>query len=1676
MLAGSEARGLPDARIERVRFQGENEGYALDDLIVHGVSARGTAILEIQSKRTISFSPKDPIFVSVCEQIARSSPTEQPTDRHLLAVATQRTSHAISGPYQDVLEWARKAESGALFFARLALKGVASDQMRNFAAAFRQHLVANGLADQDEAVWSILRRFLILEFDFESGAPEARAHALTLARQVLAPEDAGRSGALWSNLIELIIETGKSGGSITRQGLIDTLQARNFRLAGDRNFSLARAKLAEMSRQALMDIGTTVGGITIPRLGALADLETALDTRRFIEISGKPGVGKSWVLRHFAERQGREAQVIVLDPVGTPDGGWSALAQRLDIPGIAADFLGDVAASGGGILFIDGLEMFTAPERRRTINDLLREISAIPGFCVIVSRRSDAGGEDSDWLAPDAVTRLGAPHRVTVGELDDDEVAALSEAAPELRALLAPGHPAASIARNLYRLTRLVKVPSATDMRTEAALAAHWWASADGARLGDVRAAQRLLAELAEAALVGEDVIEVTTDTPARTHLLSSQTLSEPRRDHLSFYHDVLRDWAIGARLREEISLLDGVDLTVPPSPRVARGIEFAGRFALENAQDGSDWVALLDALSRPGAHVAWRRQALIAILRSEVSPELLLRCPTTLLAKGGALLIELCTAITATETISSATAFAKVPELPVAAPTSLRIATTLSAPTMLMWCIAHSGVIPIQAIDAVVKLVEIQFFTLMSVRELGVPTAKMLFEWLTQLDLPDTTITIPTADDAPRLERASRQTMIEDLRTSALLIAIHAPYETRAYLDAVAAEKDHYRIKAIRPFSSTLASVAPEQVAALVEADLIDPAERTRSRRDRTGRAFGFADSDYMPASPAQPPFLDLLNASPAVGLGLVRTLVDAALAYRTDGETTETDGYTIVLDEKPRFFPWVRTYFWSRQMQAPESAVGSALMALEAWSHHRLDKGDDVDAVLRDILGPDGSCAAYLVVALDVLISHWPKTRDALVPFMASPYLLANDRQRASVETIIGGLMPGQREPVGRVRHADLAQRPSRSLTLERLLYSYTKDDDASRAVRTLLAKAIDDTGAYEDDADFGDAAFMGSYALNVLDRANWGEVEGGLAYTSPPAEAEHLARIEAHRQAFRRSSTIEAQIQLATSDPTQGSPELAREAVAYAAGDLPDDSDTDALKSRSTRLISTAMLAARDGDDAVLDEHEGWVRTVISRAVEEEVDSYSSSERLGFNRPAQGLCALIHVWRRKRLTADRDLLLAAAARKDRAAVPAIAVTWASISETDSRLLKAMVRIAFTASRWRWHPWDEDDSVQEAYASQKARLDREAVAAEIAWLNGGPEPGWPEPIEETLSFSRRGRIILSMDGSPGEAERDDEPFQRRSNEGIIHVDHQGLAKWLGLLNAASDAPPDWYGEIVGAYAPWSARLNGHGHSAEAELDRTPDEWNAQFYSLVASTLMDTPQDRFETLLKAIVELPDRSFCDVASTLVHAADVRYFNDRSRPSDRACALRRHLVTRTMALGRWSRADRSGEHRIDLETGPLIATLLMNLYSGLGSTRTYLVAPVFDRIDPLLATLRSLMPGGPIGFVALCTMNTLTVAPTARHLNFLLFAVEIWLDVTDGDRSLWHDLAIGRKVAAWFESAAIGDPFLLQRDHPSRGRIDTILGRLVSLGVSEAYELELRIQAEANTLMLGRRSD
>jgi hypothetical protein len=300
-----------------------------------------------------------------------------------------------------------------------------------------------------------------------------------------------------------------------------------------------------------------------------------------------------------------------------------------------------------------------------------------------------------------------------------------------------------------------------------------------------------------------------------------------------------------------------------------------------------------------------------------------------------------------------------------------------------------------------------------------------------------------------------------------------------------------------------------------------------------------------------------------------------------------------------------------------------------------------------------------------------------------------------------------------------------------------------------------------------------------------------------------------------------------------------------------------------------------------------------------------------------------------------------------------------------------------------------------------------------------------------------------------------------------IFQVNSSAAAQWLAMVQAAPKGVNDWRQEVVEAYVDWTSRMNGLGLPVDIEIDRDPYEWNLHYYALFAERLFDSTDASFEADLTLVTDLPDKLFGKVAQTVIHSADVLYFNDPARSAARPAELRTRLAQRVMALYSWKYADDPASSRIDMDSAGIIAQIMLSTYDPFSGTRSYLPPVLFDRVDPLLPAIRPLLPGGPMAFVALCTMNLLLVATRARHLDFLLEATEAWFGRSQ-EPGLWIDMGIGRKIVQWLDAAIIEEPGLLGPAHPLRGRIDRVLGRLVSVGVAEAHELELRVEA-ANEL-------
>lgn len=1674
LLTGSEPRGLPGTTIDAIQFQRAAEGRPLDDVIVRAHDHRGeAAVLEIQVKRTISFATTDDVFRSVVGQIAKA--IQRPdfwTSRYELAIATARTSRKIDGAYQDVLTWARQIGDAATFFARIDRPGSANDDMRVFVRTFKAHLRDTGAPSDDDTVWKLLGRFQILVFDFTAQGSASEELAKERAVRALHPEDGSRAASLWSVLVELALRIAASGGERKRGDVIEELKQQGFRFAGERRYTTARTTLAEASRHALDDIVDRVGGAKLTRHEFVAAIHGSLESSRYVEIRGDSGVGKSGLLKHFAEQTALEAPVIVLSPGRTTPRGWTAMRAVLGFDGTARELLTDLAADGGAILFVDNLDFFKEDERK-TVVDLVREASSVPGFAVISTARRNFGVDEPSWLPADALNRLGKAEPLVIGEPTPTEVEEIRQAAPGLASLLADGHPARNVARNLFRLGRLAGGATGESApRSEVDMAERWWRTADGPLDDKQRERIRVLRALAEQALVRAEPLEVN-DQPstAVNSLLASESLRDLGRDRVAFRHDVLREWAIASLLHGEPDRMDSLPLGRPAPPALARGVELAARMAIELASDSKAWQGVLERLSGADVHGSWRRAALLALVRSEISSELLTRSADYLFANRATVLRELIRVVMAVDAEPAARLFTSLGLAPAAIPASLHVPSGPSWHRLIIWLLSLADRLPRAAIPDVVDL-----YTAWSSGMLGLdPLTPLLqqryFGWLSSIE-------VARDSDSPgdwrepfggEVDHDRIRTLESDIRSAFVMFANCTPDLAADYLRNLRKRRrGEDAVHSVLKFRGTLAQAAPGELAELTAVALV----RKRGSKERHGREdreepFEYVDHDFLPASPSQGPFLELLSHAPQHGLSLIRRLVDHAISFYSRGREPGEDAIVLMLPVGARSFPWKRSYIWPRDSNGSYS-VTSALMALEAWAHRRIDAGESFEKVLADVLGEPGTPAAYLLVGVDLILSHWPDSRDSAVPFLACPELLCIDRERQMHDRFeypdLFGLKALQKEPAGSVRVEDLKKRTSRKISLDHPLGQIAAFGPAETRERivALLLEAARRLGPPEAASTLADPRLMTVHALNLLDPVNWQEVTVTLRdgskdtarqYVSPDAERKHLAALQAESAEKHAGTNMQLALSNVLDDPSRSSPEFARAAVKWAQSTTNPTEKGDDARLREQAVVAAALIAMRDGDAELRATYVAWARGIFATSLQAKEDGvYRFRSGLRFNPIAMAFAGTVHAAKDKRGPDEVRAILEVAAHGDPAAAHGFGPTAELLASIDERLPRAVVRCAFASCirrRSNWRAEEAERSMNKDLWRQKLRL---VVDAEMAWLSGsGSEPKWPGFPDEEPRRRRR----LRLPGGPPETP---EPEKKRTDE---YADHQAAALWLNNAKSFGEVSKNpWVRDIAKVYGPWTMAANGAGLDRTADISSPPTEWNDVYFDLLARALAGlTPPEIDALALEPLTSLPDESFFDAVADFLRSVDTVFFNDQGLGESEVVGIRAKLAERLMSSGGWKWMVSKRSTSIERHIAPAIAVLFFNQHGFVQPTACYLLPKGIDRLPPFLPDLEKLTQNGPSLFVALVTMNLLEVSPRPTHLPFMIAAVKAWVDSYPDDTQFWVDHGIGRRVCLWIENIYGQDAALLREGVPLRSELDRVIAALVRLGIPDARRLE-----------------
>ncbi|MDN7998157.1 hypothetical protein QZN00_13470 [Burkholderia multivorans] len=1655
LLSGGEARGLPGVVVTRVSFQQAGFNHPMDDVVVTGSDHRGRpATLELQAKRTIAFTASDEIFADVVALACRAAvKPEFKRTRYELAVAIARTSTKIEQNIQDVLRWSREYHDAESFFGRLNQTGAAHQAMRDFVAAFRGHMRAAKTAHDDEAVWQLLSRFQILAFDFEQPGSVCAQLARERCALLLAPQNAVRAGELWDSLQQIALQVDAAGGALDAPALQDRLTGdRGYQFAGDRRLSVARARLAETAENTLATISSRVHGAGIDRGSVVAAALSALEQARYLEIRGVGGVGKSGVLKELAQRIAAESRIVVVAPHRVPGGGWAALAAQLGCEVLAHEFLTDLAGDGGGTLFVDGLDRFDDPGQRATVVDLIRAAAQVRGFRVVATARLDFDADARAWLPMQALRDLVEAPPLVIDELRDDEMVQLRDMDSALAALLRPGHPAEKLVRNLYRLDRLARgvVTETAAPFSEVQMARQWWTTGDSADVAGRLERCRVLRSLAVHSLTSSSPMDTSTaSADAITVLTESGSLRALSSVRVEPAHDVLRDWAVGCLLYEEPEHFSAIALDSPAPVRLVRGVELAARLHAELGNDATAWQALLDRVSVPGTHGSWRRAVLLALSRSERAGEVLTRCLPALATDDAKSLADL---VRATVTIDSQPAAPLWAALGVDTSKLTEDFVAPSGPAwlnLIAWSLTVAYQLPHAAVPQFVDLYNRWCCANGGHDVLSPLLVARLYAWLIEVEAKNHPRISGfnawmAAKNAAGLSMTTAQE--NDLRTAFLMWCRLRPADAESYLQGVATHPHrHALFRQLLRFVGTAPYAAPEATADLFLHALIER-DSEEDRPSRMQDVFSAWDMEYFPASPARAPFLDLLQADKEQGLRFVHGVVTHAVWQRSRGSEPGDNQIEVLLPSGLRSFPWCQTYMWSRSQDS--SIVASALMALEAWAHLRIERDEPVLAVIDDVLGPEGSPAAYLLVAIDVMLSHWPKSRECLWPFATSAKLLARDRDRFSHDYVNSNdtyTVWVHPEPAGPVRLNDLRRRLSRRMPLDSVLSDFGLHGpaDIRESMKQALRAEVARIGAPDGESrGMADSRFAAMCALNQLDLANY--VSGGtdekdqpiFEYVSPPDEARLLAELQENVQRSNAETGIRGRLMQGLIEP--GCPaQLIEEGVQWAtrdasAGPVNPDKDEQEWIERTRTIV--AALVMRDGSQKLKTAYGDWARAQLSEAALHKPDDSGFAKQLPFNVAAIAAVGLLGAYREDPDVVGLTSLLHLAVRRDTGMASVLRAEAAAQRPLPPALTRSLIRLGLASAIYAVLQRDDDDfgSIDDYRARQQAletarkdteqtRLQR-AVSAEQRWLSGeGSEPIWPE-LPAPYPPKELHRITL---GRPQSRQKRPSVPPR-----VFALSAAVAAQWLSV---AADfwrtAHPDLLRALVRHCWPWTAAANGVGCEPDEEPGELAFEWNDVYFAAALAGAVSAGHAGVEEyVLDPLAKLPEERFLDATEAVLHELDRLWLNGGAVSDSTAVWIRETLTQRLVGTRTWHRLASERSSHVEIHMAGAIAAMFMGQHEIGKGPRCYVLPPGAARADLLLPMLTQLTEqAAGSTFVAIAFLELLEVGPQASRLTFMARTVTAWWRARGANAEFWIDYGIGRRLCDWIDKAVLDAP-------------------------------------------------
>ncbi len=604
LLAEASAPGC-NGTVINVASQQRDFGYPLDDVIIKWIDASdriGTTSLQVKRDLTISSADTNKNFRDVIRDSLTSyqnASFNNGVDKYGVAV-----SEISSAKFRDLGFLCQIAvESGDIehFEQRFSPNGNASADIRVIREVIYQLLdefSATPLAPTQKH--DFLKHFIIVRFDFLHDG-EVDAHIAEQQIHSQLPTNSIASPVLvWSRVYELGRESAGKAGQFDRVRLVHEL-SKVVKLKEGRTFEEQIANINELTNTYLHQIQSDIDGYSLDRDSLKLKFNEEFQAKRFIQITGMPGTGKSALLRQVVEDYLNSSFVLFLKSDQLVGKNWSQYAQSSGIPSThnLQDLLVEIQSAGTPILFIDGIDRVDS-QHRPIIKELISLILNDPlltEWKIVVTLRETGLEPLRTWLG--SVLKQASIGNVTVNKLDDNEANILSTQFPNLKSLLF------NSSENVRHVTRTpffaqilstLSLSDDTSPESELDLIHEWW------KRGGYSATSQKVIDRQNALLeLAEHKVKNLSKPVKRRSLNSNSELDELNSDGVirvdtkkptvDFAHDIFFEWSLLYNLLEaDNEWLDRIEAFGQP-PAIARVVELLSQQKLED----SEWSSNID-------------------------------------------------------------------------------------------------------------------------------------------------------------------------------------------------------------------------------------------------------------------------------------------------------------------------------------------------------------------------------------------------------------------------------------------------------------------------------------------------------------------------------------------------------------------------------------------------------------------------------------------------------------------------------------------------------------------------------------------------------------------------------------------------------------------------------------------------------------------------------------------------------------------------------------------------------------------------------------------------------------------------------------------------------------------------------------------------------------------------